>query len=97
MYYLIKHKLIYHIYLPFFLYRNIGIYLLIVVRYDACLLPHLPLCLSYSARLILTRSLLNAPRLADQTSFSPPTSSGLPRRTWRFPQYLSSLIWPSRN
>jgi hypothetical protein len=79
------------------LHNNIGIYLCIIVIYDACSLPHLPICLSHSARLPLTCSLLNAPRLADQASFSPLTSSGLPRRTWRFPQYLSALIWPSRH
>jgi hypothetical protein len=70
---------------------------MLIARYNACSLPHLPLCLSHLARLPLTRSRLNAPRLAEQASFSPLTASGLPRRTWRFPQYLSSLSWPSRN
>jgi hypothetical protein len=70
---------------------------MLIARYNACSLPHLPLCLSHLARLPLTCPLLNAPRLADQASCSPLTSSGLPRRTWRFPQYLSSLSWPSRN
>jgi hypothetical protein len=70
---------------------------MLIARYNACSLPHLPLGLSYFARLTLTRALLNAPRLADQASFRPLTSSGLPRRTWRFPPYLSALRWPSRN